>query len=235
MSSRSTVRRPPSCPLRRVMFRLRRPLVRWRVPRRTGASGRARKAVRSTLADWGWDEDRVAPAVLVLSELLTNAQLYTEGDVALALRRTRRGARLSVTDTDPRMPTRRDTGPEHEGGFGLHILDTITTDWGVRTHRGGKTVWADIDAAAVAHRPRRSSAGARTSSIRRSLVSRLREGSLATRRRARAGLPVAEVWRRAGAIGSTARAVVSSLVRLPRRRGSGLMLVHLLATARPAA
>ncbi|MFF7244500.1 ATP-binding protein [Embleya sp. NPDC008237] len=219
------------------MFRLRRSLVRWRVPRRTGASGRARKAVRTTLADWGWDEDRVAPAVLVLSELLTNAQLYTDGEVALALRRTRRGARLSVTDTDPRMPTRRDTGPEHEGGFGLHILDTITTDWGVRTHRGGKTVWADIDAptAAASHRPRRSSARARTSLIRASLVSRWPEGPPTTRRRARAGLPVADVWRRAGAIGSTARAVVSTLVGRTRRRGSGLMLVHLLATARPAA
>ncbi|MFE2954380.1 ATP-binding protein [Embleya sp. NPDC059267] len=128
------------------MSRLRGPLVRWRVPRQTGASSRARNAVRTTLAGWAWDEEHIEAVVLVVSELLTNAHLHTDGEVRLALRRTRRGVRLSVTDTDPRMPMRRNTGPEHEGGFGLHILDTITTGWGVRTHRSDKTVWADIDA-----------------------------------------------------------------------------------------
>ncbi|MFI6979264.1 hypothetical protein ACIBSV_11850 [Embleya sp. NPDC050154] len=62
------------------------------------------------------------------------------------------------------MPTRRDTGPDHEGGFGLHILDTVTTGWGVRAHRAGKTVWADIDAPTPprtsAPRPVRSRSGA---------------------------------------------------------------------------
>ncbi|MET7301780.1 ATP-binding protein [Embleya sp. NPDC005575] len=222
------------------MSRRRRSLVRWRVPRRAGASGRARSAVRTTLAGWGWDEDRVAPAVLVLSELLTNAQLYTDGDVGLSLRRTRRGVRLSVTDTDPRVPTRRDTGPEHEGGFGLHILDTITTGWGVRTHRAGKTVWADIDASspAASHRPRRSGVKGTASSIRAILRCRWREGPVAADRRTPAGLPVAEVWRRVGAIGTAVRAGMPSTVRhlrRTRRRGSGLMLVNLLAAARPSA
>jgi anti-sigma regulatory factor (Ser/Thr protein kinase) len=167
------------------MFRLRGPLVRWRVPRQTGASGRARKAVRTTLTGWGWDEDRVAAVVLVASELLTNAQLHTDGDVALALRRTRHGVRLSVTDTDPRMPTRRDTGPEHEGGFGLHILDTTTTDWGARAHRTGKTVWADIDALRPDTGRRPWSARTRSTTARvRAVLGQGRRTDLATVRRA---------------------------------------------------
>jgi len=83
------------------MLRLRGPCVRWRVARRSGASGRARSAVRTTLAGWGWDGDGVSAVVLVVSEMLTNAQVHTDGEVRLVLRRTRRGVRLSVTDTDP--------------------------------------------------------------------------------------------------------------------------------------
>ena len=62
---------------------------------------------------------------------------------------------------------RRDTGPEHEGGFGLHILDTITTGWGVRTHRAGKTVGADIDAVSRATITITSAARAVRNSARR--------------------------------------------------------------------
>jgi anti-sigma regulatory factor (Ser/Thr protein kinase) len=202
------------------MLGLRGPCVRWRVPRRTGASGRARKAVRTTLARWGWDEDHVAAVVLVASELLTNAHLHTDGDVRLTLRRTRRGVRLSVTDTDPRMPTRRDTGPQHEGGFGLHILDTITTDWGVRTHRTGKTVWADIDTPRpdANRRPWPKGTRVRVARARAALGSaRRRVGTAAARRGIGPGRSMAWVWRRVGAIGSSARAGTPPVARWLRR------------------
>ncbi|MFE2871909.1 ATP-binding protein [Embleya sp. NPDC059259] len=221
------------------MHRRRRSLLRWRVPRRIGASARARTAVGAALADWGWDGDGVAAAVLVLSELLTNAQLHTDGDVVLAVRRTGRGARLSVTDTDPRMPTRRDTGSEHEGGFGLHILDTLTTDWGVRARRAGKTVWADIDgpapARAVVPVPVRARSGA--ASIGAALH-RVRRAGLAGLAAARRGArpPRSQVWAwwRVGAIGSSVRAGTTPLTRRIRRmrRGSShVMLVHAFAAA----
>ncbi|WP_439674027.1 ATP-binding protein [Embleya sp. MST-111070] len=195
------------------------------MPRQTGASRLARNAVRTALANWGWDEDQVPAVVLVASELLTNAQLHTDGDVRLALRRTRRGIRLSVTDADPRMPTRRDTGLEHEGGFGLHILDTTTTRWGVRTHRAGKTVWADIDSSRpdVSRRP--WPVRARPKAV----------WAVAALDRGRpAGPVVARVWWRAGAIGSSVRAGTTPLTRRIRRmrRGSShVMLVHAFAAA----
>jgi hypothetical protein len=198
----------------------------------------------TTLAGWGWDEDCVAAAVLVLSEILTNAQVHTDGDVVLILRRTGRGVRLSVTDTDARMPTRRDTGPEHEGGFGLHILDTITTGWGVRRRRGGKTVWADLDVpcpAARRHlRPVRARAGA--ASIRAALRPIRRAapaGWAAARRGARP--PRSQVWarRRVGAVATSARAWKRAWapaarqymrrLRRMQRGGSRLMLMDVLA------
>ncbi|MFJ8745384.1 ATP-binding protein [Embleya sp. NPDC127516] len=210
------------------MPRHRRCLVRWRVPHRTGAAARARTAVGAALADWGWGEDRVAAAVLVLSEMLTNAQVHTTGDVVLAVRRTGRGVRLSVTDTGSRMPTRRDTGPEHEGGFGLHILDTLTTDWGVRKHRGGKTVWADLDAPRPDARrhPRPVRAGPGAAPIRAALGSIRRAGPAVARRTAVPRRSAAWVRRQ---IGSSARGWVPAAIRRMRHESSRLMLVDVLA------
>ncbi|OPC77764.1 hypothetical protein B4N89_36370 [Embleya scabrispora] len=148
--------------------------------------------------------------VLVLSELLTNAQLHTHGDVVLAMRRTRRGIRLSVTDADPRVPTRRDTDLERGGGFGLHILDTLTAEWGVRARRGGKTVWADIEGPvpekAVTRAPARARCGA--ASIRAVLARGCRAGTAGWAAACRGVRPPrlpASVRRRARAVCSWAR------------------------------
>jgi len=175
--------------------------------------------VRTTLAGWGWDEDGVAAVVLVVSEMLTNAQVHTDGDVRLALRRTRRGVRLSVTDTDPRMPTRRDTGPEHEGGFGLHILDTLTTGWGVRAQRAGKSVWADIDAPRpdTGRRPWPTHIRSRAASARAALRAIRRAGLLAARQGTRAPRSAVRVSRRIHAIGRSARGWAPAARRCMRR------------------
>jgi len=132
--------------LGKIMFRRRQSLLRWRVSRTTGAFAQTRQTVRAALTRWGWDQDRTATALLVASEMVTNARVHTTGDVRLTLRRTRRGVRVSVFDTAAAKPVRRAADPEREGGFGLHILDTCTSRWGIRNHRGGKIVWADVDA-----------------------------------------------------------------------------------------
>lgn len=132
--------------LGKIMFRRRQSLLRWRVSRTTGAFAQTRKTVRTALTRWGWEEDRTATALLVASEMVTNARVHTAGDVRLTLRRTRRGVRVTVFDTAAARPVRRAADPESEGGFGLHILDTCTSHWGIRERRGGKIVWADIDA-----------------------------------------------------------------------------------------
>ncbi|WP_406288917.1 ATP-binding protein [Embleya sp. NBC_00896] len=119
--------------------------VRWQVPRRHGALAQARAALHGTLAGWGWPSERIDVVVLVACELLTNAHRHAGGDAGLAVRATKRGIWLAVDDGERAVPVRRDTGPEVEGGFGLHILDTVADRWGVAARADGKAVWAEID------------------------------------------------------------------------------------------
>ncbi|MGC0417916.1 hypothetical protein ABIA38_003432 [Embleya sp. AB8] len=97
------------------------------------------------------------------------------------------------------------------GGFGLHILDTVTTDWGVRTHRAGKTVRADIDGPRpdTSRRPWSVRARSGAVSARAALGSGQWAGMAAARRGTRPGRSVVCVWRRVGASATVRPAAVS--------------------------
>jgi hypothetical protein len=50
--------------------------------------------------------------------------------------------RIEVEDSSPEHPVVAETA----GGRGMHIVDKLAADWGVREHpaTGGKTVWAEV-------------------------------------------------------------------------------------------
>lgn len=88
-------------------------------------------------------------ALLVASELVTNAIRYGEGDVALRCWPRLDGLRIEVSDRDPHRPRPADPGLEAEGGRGLMVVAALAKTWGVLpTQPAGKTVWAEIDAKA---------------------------------------------------------------------------------------
>jgi len=131
-----------------VELRAHEPATRsWPLTRQRGELGRLRGALADTLTAWGWGPRRVEAVVLVMCEIVTNAHRHTHGQTRLLLTPTHAGIRLGVHDRDRTAPRRRDTGPETEGGFGLHILDTLARIWGVESHPDGKVVWAEIDRA----------------------------------------------------------------------------------------
>lgn len=119
----------------------------WPLTRRRGELGRLRGALADILNAWGWEPERVEAVVLVMCEIVTNAHRHTHGRTRLLLTPTHFGIRLGVHDPDHTPPRQRDSGPETEGGFGLHILDTLARIWGVEAHPDGKIVWAEIDRA----------------------------------------------------------------------------------------
>jgi anti-sigma regulatory factor (Ser/Thr protein kinase) len=102
------------------------------------------------LTAWRLPGELRADAVLLLSELATNAVLHTVSarilcGIGLI---TDRRLRLEVHDHDRtgRGLPRRDPGPDDEGGRGLLLVQHIADTWGV--HRsaltGGNAVWATL-------------------------------------------------------------------------------------------
>jgi len=68
------------------------------------APGAARRAVRQLLTDSGWQEERIDDALLVVSELVTNAVVHAAPPLVLRLRvdtGTAGGLQVHVTDGGP--------------------------------------------------------------------------------------------------------------------------------------
>ena len=106
----------------------------------------ARRLVAGYLAERGDDDGEVA--VLLTSELVTNAILY--GRAPLELRAQADGAalRVEVHDLDPTSPPvlRHDVDLTEIGGRGLQLVDTLADRWGWAKHDYGKVVWFELDA-----------------------------------------------------------------------------------------
>ncbi|MFG2985534.1 ATP-binding protein [Streptomyces sp. NPDC048258] len=112
-----------------------------------GAVGKGRDFTRQTLRDWGWDRHESAEdALLVVSELVTNAALHASGCHELVLT-AGEALRIDVLDGSTALPgpwtVRRPCVP---GGRGLHIVQRLSDRWGSYTHGTGKAVWAEIEA-----------------------------------------------------------------------------------------
>ncbi len=85
-------------------------------------------------------------AILVVSELVTNALRHGLGDVVVrASIEELTSVRVSVTDSGPEQPTLLPPNPTRIGGVGLRIVDELAGSWGVAPFPGGKTVWVVID------------------------------------------------------------------------------------------
>ncbi|MFB8247124.1 SpoIIE family protein phosphatase [Streptomyces sp. NPDC055952] len=113
----------------------------WRVPQ---AVGHARRFARRTLRSWGVAGDHDA-ALLVVSELVTNALVHTDGQVRMDLTLVNDRLRIAVADASPRTPARpRSIGWEATGGRGILLVEAVSAGWGTLPVSGGKQVWAEL-------------------------------------------------------------------------------------------
>jgi anti-sigma regulatory factor (Ser/Thr protein kinase) len=83
-------------------------------------------------------------ALLVVSELVTNAVVHGRGDPVVVMEYTDDRIRLEVHDEDSSPPVRREPGPGDPGGFGLNIVDQLSEEWGWATTATGKMVWCHV-------------------------------------------------------------------------------------------
>lgn len=134
------------------------------VPHGPAGVGEARHRMRGELRSGGVPESVIDDAVLILSELLSNAcrhgrPLDTDDDAGAghspgngggqgAMRaswRVDRYGRLTVEATDGGGPTRplpATPSVTARGGRGLNIITALAEEWGVRDGHGEVTVWA---------------------------------------------------------------------------------------------
>ncbi|GAA3507345.1 SpoIIE family protein phosphatase [Streptomyces showdoensis] len=113
----------------------------WPVEADPAAVGRVREAAAAQLRAWDLDE-LVFTTELVLSELVTNAIRYAGGPVEVRLIRAGRLV-CEVSDPSATHPRMRRAQLTDEGGRGLYLVAQLTTRWGSRYSRRGKTIWAE--------------------------------------------------------------------------------------------
>ncbi|MFJ8358291.1 ATP-binding protein [Streptomyces sp. NPDC093984] len=119
------------------------------LPAVPAAVGLARTSVRRLLGRWGTGDCTTDNAVLVTSELVTNAVKHTASDRIVCRIRTD-GHRLRIEVQDENrggtLPTRRRPGPDDQNGRGLTLVGMLSGDWGVREapDGSGRIVWADL-------------------------------------------------------------------------------------------
>ncbi|TLS45016.1 PAS domain S-box protein [Streptomyces montanus] len=114
----------------------------WTLPREPRSVGRAREYARGQLLSWGL-EPLVETAELLVSELVTNALRYGEGEIRLRLLLDRTMV-CEVWDAGLVQPRRRRARDTDEGGRGLQLVGLLSAAWGSRRTPRGKTVWFEL-------------------------------------------------------------------------------------------
>ncbi|MEV7427218.1 MULTISPECIES: SpoIIE family protein phosphatase [unclassified Streptomyces] len=114
----------------------------WRLPREPRSVGRARELSRAQLVAWDL-EPLVDTVELLVSELVTNALRYGEGEIRLRLLRDRTLV-CEVWDAGLVQPRRRRARDTDEGGRGLQLVGLMSAAWGSRRTPRGKTVWFEL-------------------------------------------------------------------------------------------
>ncbi|MGW6267921.1 MULTISPECIES: SpoIIE family protein phosphatase [unclassified Streptomyces] len=139
------------------------------LPGNPSAPAAARRFVRAALADWaelsvpaaaGVTDRLVDDAVLLVSELVTNAVVHAGTTVELVCRLDEAGLGEStdtlvveVSDHHPARSVRSDPTPQPPGtpeyGRGLQLVATLSDSWGITYRTGTKAVWARLPVGGV--------------------------------------------------------------------------------------
>lgn len=124
--------------------------IEWRLPRGPRSVGRSRTLLAEQARAWKVPDDVADTAVLLLSELMTNAvrhgrvpagrevaaRCVLDGDVF----------RVEVADASEALPCPREAGPDDESGRGLALVELLADAWGAcpRPYGIGKAVWFEL-------------------------------------------------------------------------------------------
>ncbi|MEV5177374.1 ATP-binding protein [Streptomyces flaveolus] len=83
-------------------------------------------------------------ALLLLSEILTNAVAHAQGPIGVHACRTDTALTVEISDRSPHLPQPRPAAEDEESGRGLLLVRALADDWGVRPTDEGKTTWFSL-------------------------------------------------------------------------------------------
>jgi anti-sigma regulatory factor (Ser/Thr protein kinase) len=98
-----------------------------------------RRLLRELLRRWELPDDTVDDAVLITTELATNAIVHAGTTFHVVVELQGRLLRIAVIDGCTRPPRRRT-----DRGLGLRIVTRTALRWGWWEYDTGKTVWAEV-------------------------------------------------------------------------------------------
>lgn len=106
----------------------------------------ARRFVRARLGEGDHDVDT---AMLLVSEVVTNAILHARTSVTLTIKQVGAVVHIAVSDGSPVAPRLHTFSTTSATGRGVRLLDAMAMRWGVDADpgTGGKIVWFEVGAA----------------------------------------------------------------------------------------
>ena len=112
-----------------------------------GSAREARRFITDALAAWQLNH-LARLAVVVGHELIVNALRHGRPPTLLRLRRGNDCVLIEVRDESSVVPHVPEIdNATSTSGRGLRIVNALAHRWGVRHHRGGKVVWAEVSGA----------------------------------------------------------------------------------------
>lgn len=88
--------------------------------------------------------DSAADALLVVSELVTNALVHAGTDITVRVDTDEQPTRIEVADGSSEVPGLRLPGAGAKAGRGLLLVEHFTHQWGVDSTASGKVVWFTV-------------------------------------------------------------------------------------------
>jgi len=114
---------------------------RLQLPPEPSSAGMARRFVASS---FGAGSEVAELAILLVSELASNAVLHARTDFELVVDLDGSRVRIEVHDENPALPVLKDYVAESVTGRGLHIVAASADTWGFHASDGGKVVWFEL-------------------------------------------------------------------------------------------
>jgi signal transduction histidine kinase len=111
-----------------------------------------REALRQWCSSWGVtgvsaddpQSELLDDALLVLTELLTNALRFSDGDIEIVVDARRDHLQIAVRDGNSVLAKVRSADTAATAGRGIAMVEALSQSWGQYPRGGGKVVWARL-------------------------------------------------------------------------------------------